>query len=339
MRRQALSELIAETTKEDDFDIQTMNADESGPVDWIGSAGTAPFLSSKRTVVVRNLLRKGPPEEAFGSDKPKFSLPEYALLILVVDEETGDESRQRRLLGYRKAWEKLVTASGGMTVQFDPDPKTIKPAIRIKATAQGKALSSQALDALVEMTGNSLSRALEELEKLVVYAGEQAQISEADVRAVVVPSRDWYIFKLVDAVVAGNVGEGLRQLRLLVGTSTKAEAAAFQSIFPQLSKQLRLAWQARCCIDAGIGPANPPEHILAMFPDRPNLAKEADWSQRRAMGIGQRLDHDQISRCFQLLSDANARLVGLLPGFSAIETLERMVLEMAEVVRAKAAIR
>ncbi len=41
----------------------------------------------------------------------------------------------------------------------------------------------------------------------------------------------------------------------------------------------------------------------------------------------------QLTQCFQVLSDTcDARLKGSLGGFSAVETLERMVLEMAGAV-------
>lgn len=333
LRRRALAQLMAEMTKESDFDLETFEAGESRPLDWIASAGTAPFLGERRTVVVRRLVRAEDPAEAFGMEKPTISLPDRAFLVLVVDEEPGDDNKQRRHKGYQRAWEKVVASSGGYVARLDIDAAAIKGAIKKEAAEQGKKLTSGALERLVEMTGSSLSRALEEMEKLVLYVGNEQQIGEADVRAAVVPSREWYVFKLVQALVEGNVAEALRQLRSLVGSNTKAEEAAYRNIFPVLSKQLRLLWQARLCIDAKTVPKQAPDDVAAAFPERPNIRREADWLQARAMTAARTLSLDQIARCFQLLCDADGRLKGQLPSFTGMETLERMVLEMAETVR------
>src|SRR5687768_17322755 len=84
LRTRALQELMAAATMEDDFDLQVMDAGDSSPMEWSASAGTTPFLSSRRTVVVRHLLRlDGIDTRGWGD------LPETALMILVADEEGG----------------------------------------------------------------------------------------------------------------------------------------------------------------------------------------------------------------------------------------------------------
>lgn len=333
LRRRALSELVAEATKEGDFDLETFEAGETRPLEWIAAAGTAPFLAERRTVIVRRLLRAEDPAEAMAAPKPTISLPECALLVLVVDEEPGDDSKQRKLSGYRRAWEGVVDSSGGYVAKLDIDSKALQSELKKEIAEQGKKITPAALDRLVEMTGSSLSRALEELEKIVIYVGEEPQIGESDVRAAVVPSREWFVFRLVQALVEGNIAEALRQLRLLVGSNTKAEEAAYRNIFPILSKQLRLLWQARLCIEAKVLPRQAPEDLAHAFPERPDIRKEADWSQTRAMAAARALSLDQIGQCLQLLCDADARLKGQLPGFNSLDTLERMVLEMADAVR------
>src|SRR5471030_1348080 len=94
-RQTALQELLAAAQiQRDDFDLQTFSADESKPKDWFAAAGTSPFLADRRTVIVRHLLRLGI-EELTGT-KPK-ELPPTALVILVADDETGDDNKQARL--------------------------------------------------------------------------------------------------------------------------------------------------------------------------------------------------------------------------------------------------
>src|SRR5262249_2384341 len=153
----------------------------STPLDWLSSVGTVPFLSDRRIAVIRHLLRRDP-------DNIKLTdLPETALLILVADDESGDDSKQMRYKTLRTNWEKAVNKAGGYMEDFEGESRDVPKAGRAGAEVLGKKLSDPAIDALVEMTGFSISRAIEELEKLAIFVGDTAEIRESDVRTVVVP--------------------------------------------------------------------------------------------------------------------------------------------------------
>jgi len=333
LRRRALADLLAVAAPEgDDFDLQTFDASNSGANDWIGSASTAPFLSERRVVVVRHVLRmEEPPTAADGMTLS--SLPEYALLILVADEELGDEGRQRKFGTIRKAWEKDVNDVGGFVAPFAVDQKVLPGTIRGDAASLGIGITPGAAQVLAEMTGGSLSRALDELEKLALYVGPEGQIRENDVRSVAIPSREWNVFAMVEAVAAGQAAAALTQLRILIGSANKAEDAAFGRILPMMGRQLRLLWQARLCIEAKVAPSSAPEHIRAMFPEKASIAAEPSYRQQKLMQAAKGIDLVRIQACFQALGDADARLKGMLPGFNSMETLEMMLLTMIESVR------
>lgn len=351
LRRRGFADLIELATADGDFDLQTFEADVADPEEWIASAGTAPFLSRRRTVVVRHLLRREwekkrgkvpaneEPSDAEGdaaperpSKPPDFSnLPESALLILVADEEPGDDTRQRRLGTIRKAWEKLVAGQGGFVADFKTNPQAMAGAIKDEAGRLGKKISDGTANSLAEMTGSNFSRAAEELEKLAVYLGSESEIRETHLRLVVIPSREYDVYKLIRSIVDGSVPEALRQLRILVGSQTKAETAAFSRILPTMSRQLRLIWQARICVERKCSPSSAPPEVLALFSEAGSIAKVASFQQQQAMQFARRMSFAGLRRCFAAVSDADARLKGLRSGFSAIDTLERMVLEMIAV--------
>jgi len=333
LRRRAFHELlIAANIEKDDFDMVTMMADSQAPMDWYASVSTAPFLSERRVTIVRHLLRCDL-DKLKGTDLSK--LPETSLLILIADDETGDENRQKSLKTARNAWVKAIEKAGGGVYVFDPDPKNSLETVKREATNVGKKLSPQAAELLVEMTGGSLSRALEELKKIELFIGDQEQIRESDVQEVVVPSREWNVYKMVDSVFNGQVPEALRQLRVLIGSQTKAEDAAFSRILPTLTRQLRLVWQARLCIEARCHPTSPTPEVQKLFTAKPNLSAESSFSQKKAMAIANRINLTQIQKCFGILADTDARLKGSLYSFSAMEALERMLLDMATVVATK----
>lgn len=356
LRRRALTAMMEVATADGDFDLQTFESDEGHPGDWLASAGTAPFLSAKRTVIVRHLLRKdifssrskGEDDAPAGAESKALietlvksfkALPETALLILVADDESGDENRQRRLASIRKGWEKLVKDGGGLVADFKTDAKQIRESIKREADRLGKKISDASAESLAEMTGGNFSRGVEELEKLALYVGTEPQIREADIRAVVVPSREWNVYKLIDAIVDGSVPEALRQLRILVGSQTKAEEAAFSRILPTMSRQLRLLWQARICIEAKVNPANAPESVSRLFLDKASIAKEPPYRHGRLAQQARRMDFKTLTTCLEAVSDADAKLKGLESAFSPIETLESMVLTMIQVMAPRAAVR
>lgn len=334
LRRRALRDLLEGMgMTKDDFDLETFDPSSSDPMQWVASVGTSPFLAPRRVAIVRHLLQ-------CEADRLKGvelkNLPESSLLILVADDEGGSEDRvQRMKTTVRRGWEKAVTAGGGLVMAFDPDPKRAKEAIKREAAATGKKMSDRGLDALVEMTGGSLSRAVDEMEKLVLYVGDAEQIRESDVHAVVVASREWNVFRMVDAIVSNDVGEALRQLRVLVSNNTKAEDAAYRQILPQVSRQLRLIWQGRLCVDARCSPADAPASVRSMFPEKPNLAKEQPYRQSAVMAAARRISLKRLARCLAVLADTDARLKGSLDAYTPLETLERMILEMAAVLSAK----
>jgi DNA polymerase III subunit delta len=334
LRREALRELLREAgAVEDDFDLETFDAGDTPPADWYAAVSTVPFLAERRMAVVRHLLRCES-DKLGGVDLS--ALPPSSLLILVADDESGDDSKQMRLKTVRSNWQKTVTAAGGHVAPLVADARQLQETLRKQAQAAEKTLSPAAAQLLAEMCGSSLSRSMSELEKLILYIGDEPAVRENHVRAVVMPSREWNVFRLVDAALGGEVAEALRQLRILVGSPSKAEDAAFRSILPNVGRTLRLVWQARLCLDAGVAPENAPDEVRRLFPPKPNLAAEKPFVQGKVMRLARTVDLDSLTRCLAILSEADARLKGILPGFSAMETLERMVLEMADVVRRRA---
>ena len=247
LRARALANILQEA---DEFDLQTFHADETSPLEWEAAAGTTPFMGEFRTIIVRNIKRAAPEDFAFGT------LPETARLVLVSDEEGGDDTKKDKNL---TAWAKVVKKAGGVVTEFKVTESEFKERIKAEFQRLGKTISSSASDLLKEMTGASLSRALEETEKLDLFTGERKEISESDIRAVVLASREWNIWRMLDSLVSNQVGEALRQLTTLVGSGVKADEAANRHILPMITRQLRLLWQARVCIEAGCEPANAPD--------------------------------------------------------------------------------
>ncbi|MCX7799590.1 MAG: hypothetical protein N2109_04530 [Fimbriimonadales bacterium] len=348
-RRQFLKALLAAVAPEgDDYDLAVTDAGETAGRDWLDSLATLPFLAERRTVVVRNLLRKPTAEAAFGPGGLKHdSVPPHGLLVLVADDAKGapsipsdradvgegeEEGPRRR--GGSTDWEKAVKAAGGFVFAVKSDPKSARSTLKAECEAAGILIEPAALDLLVEMTGASLSRCLEELPKLVLYARPGQPITPRDVQDLVVASSEWEVFKFVDAVLEGNTPGALLQMRKLAGGSSKVESEAIQRLLPVLRYQFRLLWQARTCIEHGAKPSAIPEEVRRTFPAKPNLAELGDWQRGKAFRQAERLARAQLAECFEALAWADSALKGLSASLSGIETLEMLALRLVRIVGA-----
>jgi DNA polymerase-3 subunit delta len=330
LRTRAVAAVLAQLEMvADDFDLETVDADQVAAAEWAARAATTPFLAERRVLIVRHLLR-------LGADRAKNAqldrLPEHALLILVADEEIADEDKQRRLSTALTAWKKLVTTAGGHVADLALTVGTVEKEIRDVTTRYGKKISSTGIRLLVEMTGSSLSRALDEVDKVALFVGDAENIREADIRAVAVPSIEFNVFKVVDGVLKNDIRSALAQMKTLLSGTKDPDDRVRNNIVPQVRRALRLLWQAKLCSEAGVGPANAPESVTRQFPEKPNLGKEKAWTQNTYMEAARSLKRQRLVRCFAILADADARLKGGLPAFSAEETCERMLLEMAAVL-------
>ncbi|MBS1725544.1 MAG: DNA polymerase III subunit delta [Armatimonadetes bacterium] len=317
--------------QKDDYDLEEFQADSSQPGDWLASVGTFPFLASKRTVIVRNAQKLKADDIPTA---PLQALPETALLILVHSNE-GDDQRQAG--GSRKAsLEKLVTSAGGTVAKFDADPKKTSDMLRQEILKRGRKIQPGTLDLLVEMTGGSYSYAMEELDKVFLYSEEET-ISEHSIKSVVVASREWNVWRMIDALTSGNVQESLRQLQIVVGSKNKVEDVVFSQLFPLISRQLKLLYQGRVCVESGCRPESAPSEVRAQFPSKPNLGSERPFVQGSVMRAAQNLSLGQVVEAMEHLSKADAALKGLGTSFSPMDTIERLVFDLSNTLRAKRA--
>ena len=330
--RAALDDLIVEAgLQKDDYDLEEFIADASSPGDWLASVGTFPFLAPKRTVVVRSAQKAKVDDISVSSLQ---SLPETALLIFVHATDTED---QRSGGGAKKiSLEKLVTSVGGMVGKFDADPKKTSEMIRQEIIRKGRKIHPRTLDILVEMTGGSYSYAMEELDKVFLYSDDET-ISEHTIKSVVVASRDYNIWRMIDDLIAGKVSESLKQLQIVLGSKEKVEDFAFGKLFPLISRQLKLLYQGRICIENGCRPDSAPPEVLALLPAKPNLCSISSYVQGSVMRSAQNLTLNQIVEAMEEVAKADAAIKGLGISFSAMDTIERLVFELGNTLSPKRA--
>ncbi|MCH7945427.1 MAG: hypothetical protein IIC73_05350, partial [Armatimonadetes bacterium] len=126
-----------------DIDVETLIADHRPPAEWTAVASSVPFMGERRVVLVRNVLRIDPAQT--WDAKPKAgehpfiddlaALPTTAMLVLVADDEQGDEDKLRRLETVAKRWHAIVEAAGGYAPKLEESRRDIADQLRAPAQA------------------------------------------------------------------------------------------------------------------------------------------------------------------------------------------------------------
>ena len=313
---------------ENDMEVQTFVGDGNTVQDWVAAASTVPFLAERRIVVVRNLGRFDAPD---ASQAEVFKqIPESGLVILIGDEESGDY-RKLETVGRRLgAWGKALAKAGAEVVSFEtPVNAKAETGLREAATTAGKKLGPQAARELLAAAGGDFVNARDEIEKLAAYVGASDEITVADVQAAATKDLSYNVWQLIDAVADGNQKVGLGQLRTMMAGSKDSQGEVLRLI-PLVASQFRKIWQARGLVEAGRMPQSPGEAAVHLPKAKP-ISKEGDYSQSKAMRQAGRLEFRQLSKCLDLLVEADARLKGQSSGVSPVETAEQLVLGMARI--------
>ncbi|MDQ1284235.1 MAG: polymerase subunit delta, partial [Patescibacteria group bacterium] len=171
--------------------------------------GTANLFSSKRLLIIRNLISDGSEEEQknvlefLKKDIKKFEDDKDAVAVFWEKETPKKNNALYKLLektGKKQNFEKLSGARLNAWI--------LK---RIKELDEKASISKNALDKLVAFVGSDTQVLDAEIQKLANYA-EKDMISEKDVEILVRASVDANIFATVDALGANNKKEALKLL-------------------------------------------------------------------------------------------------------------------------------
>lgn len=205
---------------------------------------TVPFLSEKRMVIIEGLLerfetggRTGRKKSARRDNQPQEhetiaesikSLPEFTELIVIG--------------GNIKAANPLLRSLSTMTqIKMFPLLKSqqLIQWIERRVKEMGGSISSQAVSLLVRFVGNDLWIMANEVDKLILYAGER-RIEEGDVRSIVSYTQESNVFAMVDALLELRTSTAQTLLQQLF-----RQGMAPAQLLVMISRQVRILFQVK----------------------------------------------------------------------------------------------
>ena len=182
------------TFAESDFELDKFSS----------AAAQAGFLVAKRMIIVKNLLLGKPAKNIAESLVERLEHLKKSDNIFVFWE--GGSPDKRTLLF------KLLSADKKLTQNFDClANEALTDWIKEYVKKNNGCLNSRALLLLSSFVGNNLWQLKNELDKLIAYKNGE-EITETDIKTLVIAKINENIFNLTDAVAAGNLAKGLKLL-------------------------------------------------------------------------------------------------------------------------------
>jgi len=118
---------------------------------------------------------------------------------------------------------RAATAAGGELTGCKKLTRSTAPAFaQAQAGAWRKRMSPAAVARLIDLVGFDQGTLAGEVEKLALYSGERAEITEQDLRALVGQSREERIFEVLDSAATGRLPTALQQWRQTLATDPDA---------------------------------------------------------------------------------------------------------------------
>ena len=291
--REALLPEGLETFNENVYDTEV-----SVP-DLISVAGTLPLMADKRLVLVKrwNAFQKG-----FASEKDEALLcgfldnpPDSCCLIFWEEAAPGQKKQGKSsddIGGRRRVPKALVEVleKKAEQVEFtylEPD-RLYKWCSNYLAQSEC-GIEQEALLHLADITSPALIAITRELDKLSSFVGKNGIIKKADVDAMVTPSAETTVFRMIDMLMQKRLGEAFTLLSSLLENGEKPIG-----IIALLTRQMRLLTHIMLMRQNGIS--------LQDIAQRLNIKFAAASSIARG---GARFKPDELEECYKLCIDTD----------------------------------
>jgi DNA polymerase III subunit delta len=262
----------------------------------LAAARTLPMLARRRLVLVRSLERWEEKSEASGktNDKgasaPLDRIADYAkdpapstVLILVAGKL---DSRRRLVTAAKKA---------DFCVSCEPLGRNeLAPWIERAVRERGNTIEPGVADFILELSGPELALVEDAVERLCLFVGEKAAVTEDAVAECLVRLRPTTVWELVGAVGRRDVGAAL---------------AALESVYDPQDRGLRLlgvlAWSTRQLLkfESAIRAGHPPQEATRLAGAPPFKARELGDQVRR-------IPRPELERWLESLSSVDLALKG-----------------------------
>jgi DNA polymerase-3 subunit delta len=242
LKRQVLSALrsLVLGEGEDAFGLSTQPGDKASFAAVRDELATVPFLSPRRLLVVEHA---DPFVSQFRVQLEKYVAEPSATGVLVLDVKAWPGNTRLA---------KLLSVDATIVCKAPAAYRLLAWCTQWAANRYSKQLTAEAAKLLVDLVGSEMGQLDQELAKLTTYVGTAPRIESGDVDKLVGNSRAENLWKIFDAIGAGNRGvaltildrlfeQGEEPLRILGAFSLQLRRLAQAARLNQLGQPLTSA--------------------------------------------------------------------------------------------------
>jgi DNA polymerase-3 subunit delta len=211
-----------------DFDLETFFGGDLNVERFLSSCQSYPFLAPRRLVILKDADRLSP--AAMQSLLQHLKRPSSTSLLLVL---AGNLEGSNAL---RKAFEASSTA--WCMPFYTLEGRELRQWLSTQLQTEGFQVESDALHYLCEHLAGDTRNSRQELDKLILFMGEQRRIQLEDVLAMVGETTSHSAFGLTAAITAGQLNEALTILEKLLESGE--EPIALLGMISQRLRRLAL---------------------------------------------------------------------------------------------------
>ena len=289
------------------YALQQLWAGEASVPEMAAAIGSASLLASVRVVVLHSMDRMGAREQQPLAPVLE-NIPPGTLVIITTRPPAERRDRKPPLSA---SILKVAAAVGDTQVHFTPNERDLVSWVTDEFTAQGGSIALAAARRLVEITGADCDRLVNEIDKLISYAGPGNTVDVLAVEMCASPADDRGVFELVDAIGQRDVATALEILNVLLPPN--APRGAVIPLLGMITRQLRLLWQLMLIVrENGSFERNLPENLTARLPVNQNIidTMRGDFMLRKLTAQARNFRDGHLARALLRVYEADLAAKG-----------------------------
>ncbi len=304
MKEEAINALVKHIIDPDfaDFDLEKLHANDAGADAILAAVGQVPFGSERRLIVVRGMEQwreRGKQAEAEKLAEGIGRLSSTSCLVLVASAE---EDEDKRKTGVTVKLDNAVKKAGAMVACRGIKGEGLVAWVTDRVKREGKRISPDATEQLVQAVGTEMRLLEQEILKLVSFVGEKETITPHDVGIVVASSPEDVMFAVIDAITRRQTDRALTLLGELHRYDPKPQGVAAK-LLALLARQYRMLWQAKFLAEKRVNPREVrslPAELSAELPTEGNIAQLA-FKAADLFAMSRNVTWDELTDALELL--------------------------------------
>jgi DNA polymerase-3 subunit delta len=284
-----------------DFNVETFDAESATGSAVTAACNTLPFASDHRLVIVRNIEKLS--KDAAESLAVYAADPAPTCVLALSGTKLAKNTRLY----------KAVDRLGGVVERKTPRGAEFIKGVISLAADRGKQMTPDVAEAFVAATGEDLRKVSAELDKLVSFVGDTAQISRGDVESVVANTAKTKIWEFTESLADRDCRRSLVLASSLVG-----DGESVFGLHAMAVRMIRDLIAARSLLDRG----------SASTAELSRMLGRPDWQLKRLTRQARAFDSSEL---VDLLRSAAAGEAEMKTSRDARLVLERWIVKICGV--------